>query len=486
MTTPLLKAPHQIAVKVESTAGTAETIAATDCVYAMDAEVKINQGKEEMNPVLAGLGKAASIYSGRDGTFNFSMFLKGSGTAGTAPALSVPLQMAGFTFADVGTTRSLYTLEGTRSSMKTATVKKFLGEIGASTGRYNTLRGCMARAVITCKPSKAGTVAFDGLGAYQAYGDVAMPEPTFETTDPPVIGSLTGRILKYHSVRTTSTGGTAEKLRDGAASNIKLAVTISNGTAEVKLDRIQFHATLVGTPANETHGVWVTIEGDSTGDPNGSAITSGTSAYKATTEFDTTGELVSFVFTTPPTLAASTVYHAVIQGDYDADASNCISFDCSAAVAEGSQVSQYYDAAWAAIALKNLTCNVLLQIGTTSSVYLDGFVLDTGAEVTLKKDWNATDGNERAEINRFPDFNIVIEPLTTTVAVRDWIDVMRDGDSLYFFADIGSTAGNSIDLHAHDLYIDEDAEEAEREGRLMETLTLRSEIPQGRCIINFR
>jgi len=484
MTTPLLKGPRQLEVKVETTAGSAVSPAVTDCVYAIDPAVTINQGKEEMNPVLSGLGKAAPVFTGRDGTFNFSMFLKGSGTAGTAPQLSVPLQMAGFTETDVGAIRTLYTLEGTRSSMKTATIKYFEGEIGAATGLYRTLRGCMAKATITCKPSKAGLIAFDGAGAYSAYGDVAMPEPTFEATDPPTIGSMTGKLLKYHSVRVKATDGAVEKLRDGAASNVKLAIKIVN-TAECKVDRIQFYGIKVGTPANATNGVWVTIEGDLPNEPDGSAISNGTSAYIATTAIDTTGELLSFTFATPPTLAASTTYWAVLQGDYDADASNCISFDTDA-VAEGSQLCMYYDESWAALGLKNLTCNILLQIGTTSSIYLDGFVIDTGAAVTLKKDWNAVDGNERAEINGFPDFNITVDPLATTVAVRDWVDVMRDGDTLYLYALAGDTAGNTCDIHCHDLYIDEVTEGVDREGRLANTVTMRSENPQGSVLINFR
>lgn len=484
MTTPLLKAPNQLEVKIETTAGTDASPGVTNCVYAMDSALTINQGKEEMNNVIGGLGKPRPVFTGRDGTFSFSQYLKGSGTAGTAPELSAGMQMAGFTETDVGTTRTNYILESTRSSMKTATVKRIFGEVGASTGMYKTLRGCMAKAIFTCKPGKAGTVAFDGAGAYSDYGDIAMPVPTFESTNPPTVGSMTGKLLKYHSTRVTAVDGAVEKLRDGAASNIKLAIKIVN-SAECKLDRIQFYGIKVGTPANETNGVWVTIEGDAPNEPDGTPITNGTSAYKATTAFDTTGELVSFTFATPPTLAASTTYWAVIQGDYDVDASNCISFDTDA-VDAGDQICMYYDAAWAALGLKNLTCNVLIQVSSTAAIYLDGFVIDTGAAVTLKKDWNAADGNERAEINSFADFNVQVEPLTTLKATRDWIAELRGTSLYYLYAVVGSTAGNVIDIHCHDLYLDEDGEEGDREGRLMETLTFRSEQPNGKFIINFR
>jgi len=230
--------------------------------------------------------------------------------------------------------------------------------------------------------------------------------------------------------------------------------------------------------------VWVTIEGDSSG-PDGTPISNGTSAYRATGGFDATGKLESFTFATPPTLAASTTYWAVLQGDYDVDASNCISFDTHA-VAEADQICDYYDEAWAALALKNLTCNVLLQVGASATIYTDGFEIDTGANLTLLTNPDATEGLDRAEINGFPDYQVKFSPLTTLEATRSWFTEYLAGTEFCLQATLGATAGNIVYVEAHDLFMDDLGEGEDREGRLAEAVTCASSTPEGSLTIDFK
>ena len=75
----------EIAVKVESTEGTAETPVASDLFLAEEIVFKPNITLAEREPVRLYMSDYTDIPGGRNAVISFRTLLKGSGVAGTAP-----------------------------------------------------------------------------------------------------------------------------------------------------------------------------------------------------------------------------------------------------------------------------------------------------------------------------------------------------------------------------------------------------------------
>lgn len=119
-----------------------------------------------------------------------------------------------------------------------------------------------------------------------------------------------------------------QPLRD-AAGTTKVAQGVIPATAGF-LPWFDMNITRVGTIASG--GVWLTIEGDNAGSPNGTPIATSqkvgavglTTAFPTALGVDTaaSGVNVRFVFSTPPTLTNGVQYHVVLQGDYAISGAN--------------------------------------------------------------------------------------------------------------------------------------------------------------------
>jgi len=248
-------------------------------------------------------------------------------------------------------------------------------------------------------------------------------------------------LLDHHAILVEELDGAVEGLFDGAASNVKLAITVNQGTTQ-KLKKVWLNLIKTGTPANETHGIWLTVEGDITGDPDGTPITNGTSNYIATAGISDSATWVEFTFATPPTLTASTTYHIVLQCDYDASATDLIDVDTDVVTA-GDQICQYFDEAWADLALKNISCQILVAIDPM--IYFDGVEINPNNEVNLQMDPNSAEGWIYGDITgRAP--KLTLTPLEKTDATSDFWTYLTNATDLFLQCQLGSTAGNIIEF----------------------------------------
>ena len=92
----MLKARTQLAAKIEAQEGTAETLAGTDAFLAMNPSFKPAIEVSERDNLSASLSQWAAVPGKRSAVIEFDMELKGSGAAGTAPALGKMLKACGF------------------------------------------------------------------------------------------------------------------------------------------------------------------------------------------------------------------------------------------------------------------------------------------------------------------------------------------------------------------------------------------------------
>lgn len=143
-------------------------------------------------------------------------------------------------------------------------------------------------------------------------------------------------------LNTIAVGATYTKLRIGATDNVELAATWTQSGAR----QIKKMSLFLKNNGTITAGkiLTLTINADSTGDP-GSVL--GTSATVLCSDVPTAGGYVTFTFATPVNLADATAYHAVLTGDYTADATNNITWRSKTVASGGNQ--KIKDAAWAAV-----------------------------------------------------------------------------------------------------------------------------------------
>lgn len=454
------------AFKEEASAGTAETITSSEMILAREPKITPDMGMQERNVVRQVADPLTPIKGGVNCGVTAILELKGSGTAGTAPTgIGDALESCGFDESVDSGVKVTYTLRANPRGGKSGTAKSFLD------GKYVTARGVRGNPTLTFKAGEVCTLAYDGKGALEARGDASVLTSPSDSPKPPIFQSADMWLLEHHAILNEDLDGAIEKLLDGAASNVKMAITVTQGSTTQKLKKIRLPLAKVGTPANETDGVWLTIEGDATGDPNGTPITNGTSAKIATANISATQTWVDFNFATPPTLTASTVYHIVLQGDYDADATNCISVDTDVCIA-GAQICQFFDAAWAALALKNISCQILVAVDPT--IYFDGMEINPNNEVVIQKDPNYAEGIIYGEITG-RNVTIALEPLEKTDALTDFVAYLSDKTDLYLQAQLGSAAGNIIEVIAQHVTVKKAGEWGDRDGQVTHPIELHLE-----------
>lgn len=128
----------------------------------------------------------------------------------------------------------------------------------------------------------------------------------------------------YEGGRTISLSQT-EKLTDasfydflgGTGTDEKLAQKFTVGGTAIKVSQIKMY---LFKSSNPTDNIYLTIEGNSGGFPDGTPIA--TSEDIAGTSLTTSGAEYTFIFGTQATLTASTIYHFVIQRDGSRDATH--------------------------------------------------------------------------------------------------------------------------------------------------------------------
>jgi hypothetical protein len=86
----------QMAAKAEGTEGAAETLAGADAFLAMNINFKTEIEMHARDNVSSSLSNFSQVAGARKATVEFDVEIKGSGTAGTAPALGKLLKACGF------------------------------------------------------------------------------------------------------------------------------------------------------------------------------------------------------------------------------------------------------------------------------------------------------------------------------------------------------------------------------------------------------
>ena len=93
----MLTRRHQLAAKIESVEGTAETLAAADAkILAYAPKITFEPGMFERDPVRDSFSQIGKVVGKRPGSGAFKLELRGSGTAATAPEWAKLLQGCGF------------------------------------------------------------------------------------------------------------------------------------------------------------------------------------------------------------------------------------------------------------------------------------------------------------------------------------------------------------------------------------------------------
>lgn len=131
----------------------------------------------------------------------------------------------------------------------------------------------------------------------------------------------------------------SRKLREGATTNVLLAIPFTPAVG-LTVYQVKLMLSKLGAP---TGHVWVEIQGDSTGDPDGTAI-GGVSRKVDVANIGAAIEEVSFFADCGIDLTGATAYWLVITGDYTASATDCIQVHYDTAT---SACKQYNGTVWA-------------------------------------------------------------------------------------------------------------------------------------------
>ncbi|MBW1666715.1 MAG: hypothetical protein JRJ66_01450 [Deltaproteobacteria bacterium] len=205
---PLLEARSQLAAKVESTEGTAETLSATDAVLARAVTYDPDIEVEELDLQSSSLSPFAGAAGGRMARMTFECELKGSGTAGTPPEIGKLIRACGFEETIVGGTSVTY--DPASDSIPSLTIAKYVD------GKRYLMAGARGNFEIRLAAGKPGIIAFDFLGTAIADSDTSL---------------LSG--VSYHSTRAQPFQNASFQIDSYSA--IVEAITIATGnTVELR------------------------------------------------------------------------------------------------------------------------------------------------------------------------------------------------------------------------------------------------------------
>jgi len=436
-----------VGLKIESVEAVAEIIGAADCdMLVEEPDFVFEPIMNERKPARPYMGGIPQVPGGKSITFNFKVEIKGPGVtnldAGTAPSWGKALRCCGFSETLEAGVKAEYTPDLVGTNIPSCTLKLF------KDGKQRTGRGCRGTARCEVEGNGIAYINFEFTGVFESETDEAPPAGiTYEPHDPPVLVCADYMLLPYHTsgIDAPSAYGVEELLRDGVASNIMLAVDITTPAgAATKVKAVRTRLRQLGTPAGHTNGIWFTIEGDAAGAPDGVPI--GTSRYINPDTFPITGaaggEWVDVIFDTAVSLLAGTTYWFVMQGDYTESAVNAIAWQTEAVLAPA-QRCQYYDAAWAALALKNFVFMPLAA--TLTDLLIAGVSWDLGNTVGLRPNVNDCEGFQSGWVSQRLAVGSV-EPEEELDANRDFLGNLTDSDVLYQRHKLGTARGNFVEI----------------------------------------
>ena len=187
----------------------------------------------------------------------------------------------------------------------------------------------------------------------------------------------------------------SESLRDGAVSNILFGIPFTQGDQPCTIYQIKLRLSKTGAPAKAGGGtppaVWVSIQGDAAGDPDGVNVGGSSRAVLCSAIGAGMGEY-TFQFECGVDLLPLGDYWIVIDGDYDVDVANCVNVHYNTH-ASG---CKFFDAAWAALGGEDIwfRMNYLIYSDVDPAV-IEGGAFPQYVEYQVA---NALDYFERREI----------------------------------------------------------------------------------------
>lgn len=182
-----------VAAKAETTEGTAIALAGADANFQVmepKFEAMVPMFKREILDVA--LSPFAMIPGTRLGKISFKVENKGSGTAGTAPAIGKLLKACGFGETVVAVTSVTYAPISTLASIDTLTIALF------KDGVKEMIRGARGNVKYSAKSGEPGMFEFEFTGIYDSVADVALVTPSgVEATVPVPLLSATFSIATF-------------------------------------------------------------------------------------------------------------------------------------------------------------------------------------------------------------------------------------------------------------------------------------------------
>lgn len=186
-----------VGIKIESTQGTAVSLSDTDFTHAYDVNITPMVELTPQKYVSTSLSRFRDLPGKKYYEVEFTLPLKGSGTAGTAIApLGAALQSCGMVETD-GVSDVTYTLTSAPVSTnfygpgKSSTVKIY------QDGMLHVAAGCMFDLSFNIVAGKPVGFKFKGKGTYAAVTDAVFPTVTALTNDPPVVKSASATLQTY-------------------------------------------------------------------------------------------------------------------------------------------------------------------------------------------------------------------------------------------------------------------------------------------------
>jgi hypothetical protein len=168
----------QIAAKIEVTEGTAIALAGADAFLAENITWTPGIEMHKRGNVSSSLSKFSEVAGARQASLDFDVELKGSGTAGTAPALGKLLKACGFGETVVAVTSVTYLPAST--SISSLTMAMY------NDGACYLMWGARGNVSLKLEKGKPGVLHFSFIGADFSVTDVALLTTgvSYETTKP--------------------------------------------------------------------------------------------------------------------------------------------------------------------------------------------------------------------------------------------------------------------------------------------------------------
>jgi len=190
---PLIEARTQIAAKKETVEGAAETLSASDAFLAANVKFTPNFAMGERKNVSSSLSPWASIPGVRSAKLEFDVELKGSGTAGTAPALGNLLKACGL--GETVDSGKSVTYAPASSSISSLTLAAY------QDGIIKKIWGARGNVSLKLENGAPGWLHFEFTGADFSVTDGTMLSGvTYESTKPVAFLSATFSIDSYSAL----------------------------------------------------------------------------------------------------------------------------------------------------------------------------------------------------------------------------------------------------------------------------------------------